>query len=445
MRHVTDATLAMTLRNRVLRLFSAAIGDQMMLSAASFAVGLLLVRFTSDADYALYVLLQTALLLVVSIHSSLVGNPLAILSGSRTPADAQSLISTVRRRESRLLWPIFLLALLIPAVGFLAGLLPTSMAVFIALGILAAWATVRRDFTRNVLLIYARPRALLVTDVVYVLVLLGGILWAAFGFGPPAAWVAVALMLAAWACAAVGHRILAADPGWAATEVGSAWREMRSLGIWALTGSVIYWIFSRSYNYILVTRLNLTAVADVNAIRLMVMPAIMVAVGLQSVLTPLAAAWKSEVGLDRLVHRLLRILLVVAALDVTYFAALWPFRAWVTHDVFHKDIGNRDLLLVLWASFALVALARDVLAPAVYALGRLKWLAVQIGFCALIALSIMWFGIPRWGTAAALAALLIGELLNLAGIVYLVRKAQRDLRRAGAPGNAPIRGEPGAF
>lgn len=392
-------------------------------------VGLLLVRFSSTTDYGLYVLLQTALLLVVSVHSSLVCNPLAILTGSKSPESGRLMIGSIRRSQTRLLWPLFLGALVLPVLGYLAGYLHAPMAVFIGLGILAAWTTVQRNYMRNVLLIYARPRALLVIDVIYVGVLLIGILWATFGFGSRAAWIAFALMLSAGICARVGHRLLAADPGWVATHAGAAWREMRSLGVWALAGSVIYWVFSRSYNYILVSRLNLGAVADVNAVRLMVMPAIMIAVGLQSVLTPVAAKWKTEVGLDRLVHRLVRILLLVGALYLAYFSFLWPFRGWVSTTVFHKKIANSDVLLLLWALFALVALARDVLAPAVYALGHLKWLAWQIGFCAIIALSIMWFSIARWGTAGALGALLIGEVLNLAGIVYLIRKAQRTLWR----------------
>ncbi len=419
----------MTLRNRVLRLFSAAIGDQMLLSGANFLVGLLLVRYTSSADYGMYVLLQTSLLLILSIHGALVCNPLSILSGGRAPPERQRMIGAIQRGQSRLLRPLLLLPLIVPAAGYLAGLFSPAMALFIGLAILAAWTSVQRNYIRSVLLIYARTRTLLAGDAVYVGVLLAGMGWATLSRASAPVWIAFALMSAAWAGSAWGMRRFAADPGWVAGDARAAWREMRSLGVWALTGSVIYWVFSRSYNYILVSRMDLSAVAAVNAVRLMVMPAIMLAVGLQSVLTPLAAAWKAEVGLQRLVRRLWRILLAVGALDLLYFALLWPFRDWVSTRVLHKHITERDTLLLLWAVFALVALARDVLAPAVYALGRLKWLAWQIAFCALIALAVMWFGIPRWGMPAALIALLLGESLNLLGILYLIRDAQRQARR----------------
>ena len=61
--------------SRLLRLFSSAVIDQALLSATNFAVGLLLIRYTSDADYGQYVLAFNALLLITSFQGALIGGP----------------------------------------------------------------------------------------------------------------------------------------------------------------------------------------------------------------------------------------------------------------------------------------------------------------------------------------------------------------------------------
>ncbi len=47
---------------RLLRLFSTAVVDQVVLSGASFLVGFLLIRRTSDFDYGMFVLVQSAII-----------------------------------------------------------------------------------------------------------------------------------------------------------------------------------------------------------------------------------------------------------------------------------------------------------------------------------------------------------------------------------------------
>ena len=69
---------------------------------------------------------------------------------------------------------------------------------------------------------------------------------------------------------------------------------MRPLAIWATIGAMTYWIYNQSYNYVLASRIDLTAVADVNAARLLLMPTIVLTVGVKTLLVPTAAAWLAE-------------------------------------------------------------------------------------------------------------------------------------------------------
>lgn len=424
--------MPLNLRSRIVRLFSAAVVDQALLSAANFAVGIILVRFTTDEDYALFVMLQAILVLVNTMHAAAVCSPLSILAPKNPPEPKRQMIGAIWHSQNRLRWPMLILGVAICVVGELTGLRKGHLALVIGIGVMAGWWTVERSYVRNALIIYAKPRTLLTVDGVFVALLVGGALWAAFGFGIAAVWVAVAFALSAWISSWVGSHTFAKEIGWPRGKAAPIWRQLRSLTFWSITGSFIYWLFSRSYIYILATRLDLKAVADVNAVRLLVVPALLLTIGLQSVLTPISAAWHAEVGLDRLLRRLGGIIVVVGAFEVAYLAVMWLCRDWITSTILHKHIGDLDVLLMLWILTTLVSLFREVLVTALYAFGNLQWLAWQIGVCAVVSLAVAWFGIPWWGAAATLIALILGEILQLAGILYVIQRTRMRIRLQGA-------------
>ena len=180
------------------------------------------------------------------------------------------------------------------------------------------------------------------------------------------------LALAAGVAGRIGYRAFAREPGWIDSDAAPYWREMRRLGIWATIGAVIFWLFSQSYNYILAARVDLTAVADVNASRMLLMPAMLLTTGVRSLLGPMSTTWLTQFGLDRLLKRLLVFIVGLAVLQLMYFAFLWFFRDWLTADLMHRTIGNRDMLLLAWSGVTLVALTREVLQCATQAMLRFE-------------------------------------------------------------------------
>ncbi len=109
------------------------------------------------------------------------------------------------------------------------------------------------------------------------------------------------------------------------------------------------------------------------------------------------------------------------ALDLAYFVLVWFFRDWFTADFLHKTIADRDMLLLLWACISIVGLVRDVLQCALIALEHFKPMAWLTALSAVVSLSLMWFGLSSWGPRAALIGLICGELVNLAGVLYMLR------------------------
>jgi O-antigen/teichoic acid export membrane protein len=415
-------------RARLFKQFSVSVIDQIVLSGANFAVGLLLIRQTSDLDYGMFVLVQSAIALLMSAQVAWLSSPLAVLAPAKTAALRRLMVGSVELSQKKFLRNASVVALLIPTVGYFTSVWSGLESFVIGLGILACWASLQREYLRGVLLIFGRPHDMLRADVVGVVILLVGAFIAAYGAGIAVVWAVTALIVSAVVCGLVARRSLEADPGFVVGDAGEFWREMRPLAVWATVGALTYWIYSQSYNYVLASRINLKAVADVNAARLMLMPTIVLTVGVKTLLVPTAAAWLAESSVGRLIRRLLWFASGIALIDLVYCIGLWLFRDVLSHDLMHKSISNRDLLLVLWATLSLIALYRDLLQTGVFALKKFRSLAAITAASAIVSLTIMWFGIRHWGAAAALIGQVAGETINLLGVAGILVAAYRQDR-----------------
>lgn len=411
------------IENRRLRLVSSAVLDQAILSATNFVVGFVLIRFATDQDYGLYVLVQSALLLAVTIHNAWLSGPLAILVPRLSALERRGTITAIKLQQRRWLRWIALPLLIVPAGGYLVANLSGAVAFVVAFAICAGWMALRREYLRSVLLIYGRPHSLLGADAAYAIALLLGA-GAAILFGHYViVFATAALVLAAYVGGFAADRSLNSDPGWSEEQATRLWPDIRRLGFWSMVGAGIYWFLGQSYSYMLATRLDLHAVADVSATRLLLNPAFILTIGVVSLLNPSAARWYAQLGPTRMMRRLITILVLLACAESLYFLVVWLSRHWIIDDLLHKQIHDRDRLLLLWAGVALMSVLRDVLQCALIAMGQLKLLAWQVGVSALIAVAVMWWGMPVWGAAAVLIGQIIGETVNLGGIIYSLRRS----------------------
>jgi O-antigen/teichoic acid export membrane protein len=416
-----------------LRYFGTGVADQVLLSGASFIAGFVMIRFTSDVDYGQFVLAQSAIALLISAQSAWLCGPVTTLAPHRSPEDRKLLIGAVRASQARALRWALLITLVLDAVCYFAGICSVRSASVAALTAVAGWAALDREYLRAILLIYSRPHSMLKADAVYAGVFSIGIGVAAFA--PGAALCAIAGLTAAyWAGGRTAHSMLASDPGWVEGDARPFWPEINPLGSWALVGAVIYWLFAQSYNYVLAARLDLSAVASVNASRLVMQPVFVFNLGINILLMPIAANWLADLGLPRMLRRLAALSLGVLILDCCYFVIVWVIRDWLVGDFLHKSIMDRDRLLVLWACVASIFIVREVLQAALYALKQVRSMAGLVGLSAIVALSLMWFGISHWGATAVLIGQVAGECVYLLGLLVLLWITARRRLHSGQVG-----------
>ncbi|KCB44327.1 polysaccharide biosynthesis protein [Bordetella hinzii 5132] len=412
------------------RLFGSSIADQAMLSAANFAVGLILIRYAAEAQYGYYILAFNTMMLLTTLQGTFIGTPMVIRLPGLDGPQRRQWMGSLLRDQKRLGLRGGLLALAVILGGWAAGLFDGESAAVAAAAVGLVLAALYREYLRGILLMYHRPQQVLGADAAYVAVLLAG---CALAVRAPAAAVGALLagMAAALACAAILRRALAGDID--AQAVPGRLREIARMGFWAASGGVIYWLFNQGYNFLTAATLDLAAVAALAASRLTLMPINLLLAGMQKQLTPLASGWMHAMGARRTLRRLMLFSLALALSTLLYGAVIWLLRDWIFLDLMRKDFPQRDTLLLLWTGLFVLMVIREPIMMVPLLRQRFRALSAGTLVCALIALSTSYIGMLKLGPVGAAAGILVGEACyGLAVAVMAWREVRRDAGMAGA-------------
>lgn len=400
------------------RLLSSAITSQALLSAASFSIGLILIRSTSDLQYGYYVLASSAIVLLVSMQNAFFSPPLAIRMNRLDRRGRGELVGGLYRAQRRILPALGGAAVAIALGLWYAQILDVHTGPLVLATAFAALAILHREYFRMVLLAHRRPYDVLRTDICYVALMIAGVLLVTLT--PAAAVTAVfTLGFAAVVSGVLLSRTLHRHEPWSMDGAQGILREIVPLAAWSTAGAGIHWAFSQGYIYLVAGTLDVATVAAIAATRLLMMPVNLISSGIGSLMLPLAAGWLHRHGARILWRRLCLLAVGLGAVTLCYFAVLWLLRDWLFAVVLKKEFAQRDELLLLWGAIFLVVVVRNQLICLLAAQGRFRVLTSLTLVSAVISLASSYWGMLRFGVGGALVGLLIGESINTIGIALL--------------------------
>lgn len=407
------------------RLLSSAVVSQALISAASFGIGLILIRYTSDRQYGYFILATSAILLLSSLQNAFF-NPALVTRLTRLDAPARGdLVGGLYREQRRLLAIFGALAAALAALLWLGEALDAQTGPLVFATMVAAFALLHREYFRMVLLAHRRPQDVLRTDVYYVILMIAGVFLATYTAIPAIAAI-LALGLAAVVSGVLLSRSLQRHESWNIHGVPQILRDIAPLAMWSTAGAAIHWTFGQGYNYLAAAVLDVSAVAAIAATRLLVMPINLVSMGLGTIMLPLASGWLHAHGAPVLWRRLLWFGVAVGAVASCYLVALWMMRDWIFDSVLEKHFDQSDQLLLLWSLAFLVMAVRDQLIYFLVVRERFRFLTLLTLVSALFSLAISYWAMLRFGTVGAPLGLLIGQFINVVGIVWLsLRESER--------------------
>lgn len=405
-------------RNAFARMFGSAVIMQALLSATSLIVGLILIRRTTDEQYGLYVLTLNVVILVTALQNSFIQSHMVVRMTGATIAGRADLIGGLYRDQRRL-WPVF------ASIAALIVLLCRSTNVFdqrevyVALAAIAAvLASLFREFFRMVLLAFRRPAEVLKADVIYCIILIAGAL-AATLTPAPAAIAASCVAIGAIACGMSCHSSLRRFEPWNIRGAPGILLAIAPLGLWTAAGSAIHWLFSQGYNFLVAGTLGVTSVAAIAATRILIMPVNLLSTGIGTLMLPTVSTWLQNHSAPAVLRRQMMIAGSLATAALCYFGIVWLCRDWLFATILKKHLAERDQLLLLWYGVGLLMLLRDQLVCLLLSRSRFRVLTVLTLVSALISLATSYFVMRMIGASGALVGVLIGETVNVGGLVIL--------------------------
>lgn len=406
------------------RLFSSAVVSQALLSAASFAVGLILIRRTSDLQYGHYILAASAIALLVSLQNAFCGPVLAARLGRLDLAGRARLVGALLRERQAVIVAAGLLVVAAALAWSATGVRDGRATALLLAGVAASLAILHRECLRLVLFAHRRPQDVLRTDLLYVALMVAGV-FAATWTSEAAVFAVAALGLSALASSGLLSRALRRHEPWAHTAAPGLLRSVAPLAGWSTAGAALHWTFSQGYVYLVAATLDVTAVAAIAATRLLLMPVNLLSTGIGSLMLPLATGWLDRHGPALLRRRMAMFAAGMAAATALYFAVLWLERDWVFAVLLRKQFAQRDSLLLLWGALFLVMVVRDQFAYVIAAQQRFRALTQLTMASAGLSLLASYAGMQRFGAPGALGGMLVGELISLVGILLLSRQPRQ--------------------
>jgi O-antigen/teichoic acid export membrane protein len=412
------------------RLLGSAVVSQALLSATGFAVGLLLIRRSSDLEYGSYVLASGAILLLVSLQNAFFASTLVIRMARLDRTGRGALIDGLYAGQRRLLAGGAAAAGVAVLVLWWAGLLGPRTGPLVGVAILAALAVLHREFFRLVLFAHRRPLDVLRSDAAHVLLLLAGVFLATLT-PAPATLALTGLAAAALVSAALASAALSRHEAWRGEGSAGLLRELAPLAAWSTAGAAMHWGFTQGTLYLVAATLDVTAVAAIAATRLLLMPVNLLSTGIGSLMLPVSSGWLHRHGPQVLLRRLGVFALGLAVVTLGYFGLLWSWRAEVFALVLRKQFAQSDVLLLLWGLILLVMVVRDQLVYLPIAQARFRELTLLTLACAGVSLVVAYVGMRTLGVPGALVGMLTGEVVSAVGILML------SLRPAAVAAAAP--------
>jgi len=410
------------------KMFGSAVISQALLSAANFVAGVLLIRHTSDHQYAYYILASSAVLLITSLQGSFFNPPLVNGLAPLDPSGRGDLVGGLYRDQRRMLLAGCTLALAITVALWQFGVVSQQVLPLLVSAIVAVFAVLHRNFFRLVLLAYRRSHDVLRTDIAYVLVLVLGII-VAIRTPHAAVGAILAMALAAALSGVATSRALRQHEPWNIRGAPGILRQVAPLAAWSTAGAAIHWAFSQGYMYLAAGTLDVSAVAAIAATRLLMMPINLLSAGIGTLMLSMTAGWLRQHGLSVAFRRLTLFALGLGAAALCYFGLLWLLRAWIFQDVLQKDFEHRDQLLLLWSAAFLAMVIRDQLLYLLVARERFRQLTSLALISAVLSLIAGYVSMLHWGVIGAPLGVLLGELVNLTGILILsLRQGVRNPR-----------------
>jgi len=410
-----------------------AVVDQGLLSATNFFTGFMLARLCTKEEFGAYVLAFSVMLAVNGLQAALITGPMTVLGAGKEGNDWKGYATTLA--VAQLVFGVgmtaiaFGVSILLKVTGVIGGtltgaLLAMSGALFFVQG---------QEFCRRVLFTRLKTWRVLLNDVVYCTLQIGGIaaLWrvggGTWGVGASEATAGyldgrnVFYLMAASTCVGtlVGLWQVAGDVSQRARMMSGHLRESWAYGKWGLASTGVSMAYVQGMYLVLGAIGGVEAVAQFEGPRLLIAPCVLLLTAWGNIAMPVAAKRAKQQGLRFGLMFLLKMSLSLMFLIAAYICILLFTPSRVLGLVLGVKYSGATAILLVWCLVAITMCVATCISVTFYLIGHpeLGFTSRLVAVC--IGIPLLFILVSIQGALGGVLARLIVETVQLAAIAYL--------------------------
>ena len=382
--------------------------DQGMISAINLGVQILLIKTVIKNDYGYYSVALAIIMYLMSFQNAVVNTPITVSIAGKTPEVKNKYISSIFSGQ--------LLAL---GIASIAGLIvvfslysfgwSTGESLVAASLCLGSFGILNREFLRSYFFAEEEPIKVLKLDFYYGLIYAALIAVSYLVFKISIPLIIIFMGVAAGFDSLILNKRLKLNLNF--TDIKAAYAENWLISKWSLIGVTVTHLQSYSYLYVIGALLGSTAMADVSASRLLLMPLGLITIGWGSVVRPYGSKLREQNQLKKFFRNLLLasssfpVIILVITL-VLYFSS-----DWLLNTVFTSDYESVFEYLFFWAILTAVGFFRANASYGLQVVKKFKSLALLNGFTMFITVALAFFLTNQFQIKGALVASIAGEVV----------------------------------
>jgi len=414
---------------KLVKAATVSLANQVVSSGTNFAIVLYLVRVMDKADFGVYSLGFAMMLLLAGLVSSSISVQYVV----NLPDQHQGERACYAVHHAN---AVSLLGAALVAIAALLMALPDSIApgfsavkpVAMTLAIASALYSLR-DFLVRVAYSAKREDHVLFSSITIAVAVVGGyaVLYQLSNQDVSAVQALGVLAIAYAAGSAILVLLLKLPLAYSSIQgVKMAFSHSWHGGKWSIITNVVYNIRSQAHNFIVAPLLGMAALADVNAARVLVTPAVMAIPPLSQIVMPRLAEKRARGGAITGKQTGFAILLL-AGFATLYMLALLPAMPWVLPIALGEAYQHTGTLVVLWCLVAVIMAARNGLTIILQVEKLFRGLMLVNAIIALVAVALAAFLSWLLGAAGAIMALGLSEfILSFLLFILLINHFRRQ-------------------
>ena len=320
--------------------------DQGMLSAVNLAVQLILINTVAKGEYGYYSVAFSVVLYMISFQNAVVNTPITVTLASKSGEVKSKYLSSIFSGQLSAL-----------AVFAIVGTLMILLIYFFGLGInesmiagslcLASFGILNREFLRSYFYTEERPLKVLKLDSYYAMIYLGliGISFLVYKVSVPL--VIVFMGFAAGFDSLILNKSFKLNFNF--NYIKEAYKENWQISKWSVIGVTVTQLQNYSYLYVVGFFLGSTAMADVSASRLLLMPLSLVINGWSSVIRPYGAKLREANQLKKFFKNLVIAVSLYPIIVFSIAIVLNLLSGFLLRTVFNQEYQNVFDYIFYWA------------------------------------------------------------------------------------------------